>query len=76
MEGTEKLKDELNDFLLENKSLEEKEMARMTELAHHLENEKLKMQAGQINGRCSEVKEMISKKFNTIESTEKKLQVS
>ncbi len=74
-EGAEKLKDELKEFLTKNTSLEEKEMARMTELAHHLESEKLKMQAGQISARCAEVEEMINKKFNTIRAAEKRLEV-
>lgn len=74
-EGVQKLREELEHFLDENKPLEEKEMARMTELAHHLESEKLKMQAGQISGRCSEVDEMIKKKFKTVKAAEDRLQV-
>ncbi len=75
LEGTQKLKSELEKFLSVNTSLEEKEMARMTELAHHLESEKLKMQAGQISARCAEVEEMILKKSNTIAAAENRLQV-
>ncbi len=75
LEGTQKLKSELEKFLSDNTALEEKEMARMTELAHHLESEKLKMQAGQISARCAEVEEMILKKSNTIAAAENRLQV-
>ena len=74
-EGVQKLRGDLEHFLDENKPIEEKEMARMTELAHHLESEKLKMQAGQISGRCSEVDEMIKKKFKTVKAAEERLQV-
>ena len=74
-EGVQKLREELQHFLDENKPSEEKEMARMTELAHHLESEKLKMQAGQISSRCSEVDEMIKKKFKTVKAAEERLQV-
>eukprot|EP00794_Sanderia_malayensis_P018860 gene18860-20760_t len=73
-EGAEKLRKDLEQFLNENTALEEKEMARMTELAHHLESERLKMHAGQICARCAEVDEMINKKFNTIKSAEKKIE--
>ena len=76
LEGVLKLKEDLETFLKENAQPEEKIMARMTELAHHLESEKLKMQAGQISGRCSEVDEMIKKKYNTINAAERRLQVS
>ena len=75
LQGVQKLKEELETFLKENSLFGEKEMARMTELAHHLESERLKMQAGQISTRCSEVEEMIKKKFKTVESAEARLQV-
>ena len=76
IEGVLTLKENLEVFLKENPKPEERIMARMTELAHHLESDKLKMQAGQIIGRCSEVDEMILKKLKTINASEKKLQVS
>ncbi|XP_065065061.1 puratrophin-1-like isoform X2 [Rhopilema esculentum] len=76
LQGVQKLKEELETFLKDNSLFGEKEMARMTELAHHLESERLKMQAGQISTRCSEVEEMIKKKFKTVESAEARLQNS
>ena len=75
MEGVQMLKESLEAFLKDNPKPEEKVMARMTELAHHLESDKLKMQAGQIIGRCSEVDEMIKKKLKTINGAEKRFQV-
>ena len=75
MEGVQKLKEDLRAFLKENPKPEEKVMARITELAHHLESDKLKMQAGQIIGRCSEVDDMIKKKLKTINAAEKRFQV-
>jgi len=74
MEGAQMLKESLETFLRDNPKPEEKVMARMTELAHHLESDKLKMQAGQIIGRCSEVDEMIKKKLKTINGAEKRFQ--
>ena len=73
LQGVQKLKEELETFLKDNSLFGEKEMARMTELAHHLESERLKMQAGQISTRCSEVEEMIKKKFKAVESAEARL---
>ena len=75
MEGAQMLKESVETFLRDNPKPEEKVMARMTELAHHLESDKLKMQAGQIIGRCSEVDEMIKKKLKTINGAEKRFQV-
>lgn len=70
------MKEDLDSFLNANVQPEEKDMARMTKLAHHLESEKLKMQAGQISGRCSEVDEMIKKKLHTIKKAEERFLVS
>ena len=74
-EGTEKLREELDQFLTDNPPSSESQLARITELAHHLGSKQLKMQAEQVSSRCKEVEDMIIKRQNMIKSAENRLKV-
>lgn len=73
-EGIQRLKMSLDEFAHAHPEIEESKVVRMTELAHHLGHQQV-TKAEQVNGRCSEVKNMLSQKMNQILGAEKRIKV-
>ncbi|XP_065671582.1 puratrophin-1 isoform X5 [Hydra vulgaris] len=71
-EGIAHLKNSLCHFIKENPFLKESQIARITELAHHL-GSKYVEQAEQNSKRCLEVQEMLQVKQNQIAGAEERL---
>ncbi|XP_065639760.1 puratrophin-1 isoform X3 [Hydra vulgaris] len=71
-EGITHLKNSLCHFIKENPFLKESQIARITELAHHL-GSKYVEQAEQNSKRCLEVQEMLQVKQNQIAGAEERL---
>ena len=71
-EGIEHLKNSLSCFIKEHPSLKESQIARITELAHHLGSKQVE-QAEQNSKRCLEVQEMLQVKQNQIAGAEERL---
>ena len=70
IEGIKRLKHSLIDFMKENPSVSESELAKITELAHRLGCNKVK-EAEHVNSRCSEAKVMLRNKQNQIKGAER-----
>ena len=69
IEGIQRLKSSLNDFMKDNPAVSESELAKITELAHHLGSNQVK-QAEQVNCRCLEAQVMLQSKQNQINGAE------
>lgn len=69
IEGIQRLKNSLNEFMMQNPAVSESELAKITELAHHLGSNQVK-QAEQVNCRCLEAQVMLQNKQNQINGAE------
>ena len=69
IEGIHRLKASLDEFMKKNPAVSESELAKITELAHHLGSNQVK-QAEQVNCRCLEAQVMLQNKQNQINGAE------